>query len=76
MDAYIANVQKAYLDSFTLAVELGIINSETVTHLIKKAYNNAKAVAVSTNLITPETAKDIISKVESQAKALGKIVSK
>jgi len=76
MNTYLANLRKAYMDAFTLSLELGIINSETVIHLIKKAFNEAKALSVSQNILTSETAKEIISKVESQAKALGELISK
>lgn len=76
INAYIANIQEAYSDSFKLSIELGIINNETVTFLIKRAFDGAKVLALSQNTITAETIKEIISKTESQAKALGGLVSK
>ena len=74
--AYIENIKKAHLDAFALSLELGIINKDTVTHLIKKAINDAKSLAISQDIMTSETTKEILSKVEAQAKALEGVISK
>jgi len=76
VEDYIANIKKAYTNSFALSIELGIINKETATHLIKKAFNEAKTLAISQNILAPEVAKDILAKAEAQAKALESKLSK
>ncbi|MBD3262838.1 50S ribosomal protein L10 [Candidatus Woesearchaeota archaeon] len=76
VDEYIDNIKRAHLDSFKLATELGIINSETVIPLIKKSFNDAKTIAIECDILTPETIKNMILKSEAQAKALGGVVSK
>lgn len=76
VNAYLKNIRKAHSDAFALSVELGIINKETITHLIKKAFNEAKSLAIEQGILTSETIGNMLLKTEAQAKALEKAISK
>jgi large subunit ribosomal protein L10 len=57
-------------NAFTLALELGWTNKQTIRPLIMKAYNNAFVIAVEQSIINKETVKNLISKANSQMLAL------
>ncbi len=75
-EKFLSDLQSAHLDSFKLAVSLGIVNSDTATYLIQKAFTESLALAKSQDILTSETVKHIISKAEAQAHILNKEVKK
>ena len=69
-EEYINNIKVAHSESFTLAMHLGILNSETVKPLIGKAHNESLALADSANIITSENVGKILAKAEAEASSL------
>ncbi len=65
----LSDIKTIVSDSLILSIELGIVNTETISHLISKAYRDVKALAISQNIFTPET-PEVLAKIESAASAL------
>lgn len=70
LDKFASNLRLACLDSFKLAIERGILNSETAMFLITKAELDAKKLAIGADILTPETAAITLAKIEAQAQSL------
>ena len=69
-DEYFNNFTKAHRWSFNLAVEAGILTSETTEFMIQKAAKNVKAVALEANFLTSETTDEILAKAEREMKSV------
>jgi large subunit ribosomal protein L10 len=74
VDEFTNKIKSAASDSFKLAVELGIINSQTAEYLVSKAFREAKHLAEEANVLSKETAPQVLSKAEGGAQALKKLV--
>lgn len=70
INAYISNIMQAHRDTLTLALELGIMNSDTASHLISKAFREARTLAIELGILEPDTVNEILIKTEAQAMAL------
>jgi len=71
---YSTQLSTAHIDALKLALELGIITTETSKILIAKAYQNAKALALAQDIITSETIGPILAKTESAATKLKSMI--
>ena len=74
VEQYISQLSEAHTNSLKLALELGILTSETVKLLLVKAHQNAKALALEKNIITSETTAQILAKAESTATKLKSMI--
>lgn len=74
-DAYRNDLIYAFQSAMNLAIEAGIINSDTAPMVIAKAKRNALAVAVSIGYVTKETAPIVLGRANAHALALAKAAS-
>ena len=65
-EEYINNLKTAHVESFTLATNLGIINSDTVKPLLSKVHFGALAVADKANIMTSVSVGKLLVKAESE----------
>ncbi len=70
VDKFTSNIRLACSDAFKLAIERGILTSETAMFLITKAELDAKKLAIGADILTPETTAITLAKVEAQAQSL------
>ena len=70
IEEFTGKMNQASGNAFTLALELGWTNKQTIQPLIMKAYNNAFVIAVEQGIVNKETVKNLISKANSQMLAL------
>jgi large subunit ribosomal protein L10 len=74
IDQFMSQLLEAHENALKLALELGILNSETVKLLISKAHQDAKTLALEKDIITSETTKQILAKAESTATKLKSMI--
>ncbi|MHA2033648.1 MAG: hypothetical protein ACW99Q_30135 [Candidatus Kariarchaeaceae archaeon] len=74
-DAYRNELIFAHQSAMNLAMEAGIVNSQTAILVIAKAKNNAFALAASIGYVTKETAPMVLSRANAQALAIGRAAS-
>jgi len=70
IEEFTGKMNQASGNAFTLALELGWTNKQTIQPLIMKAYNNAFVIAVEQGIVNKETIKNLISKASSHMLAL------
>jgi large subunit ribosomal protein L10 len=70
IEEFTGKMNQASGNAFTLALELGWTNKQTIQPLIMKAYNNAFVIAVEQGIVNKETVKNLISKASSHMLAL------
>jgi len=66
----VADLVQAHSWAFNLSVEAGIVNKDTVEHMIQTAFRNAKAIALEGNILSKDIIEEIIKKAEAQANSL------
>ncbi|MBT3304512.1 50S ribosomal protein L10 [Candidatus Woesearchaeota archaeon] len=69
---YANNFTQAQSWAFNLAVEAGIMTTETTELMIQKAAREVKALALEANILTDETKEEILAKAEAHGQAVGK----
>lgn len=74
-DAYRNDLLFAYQSAMNLALEAGIINSDTAPLVIAKAKRNALALAATIGYVTPETAPMVFGRANAHALALARAAS-
>lgn len=65
-EAFKKNITMAAGWAFNLAVEAGILNSETTEFMIQKAFRESKAVALEAGILAGGIVEDILSQAERQ----------
>ncbi len=68
--AFISDIMMAQTWAMNLAINQGIMNSETSAPLLSKAYRDAIALASHIAFLTPETAEAILQKANAQCLSL------
>ncbi|HIP84737.1 MAG TPA: 50S ribosomal protein L10 [Methanothermococcus okinawensis] len=71
----IQDIQKAYMNAFTLSVEGVIPTPETIEAILQKAFNNARVLSIESAYPTRETIGDILAKAYSHMLALASELS-
>lgn len=73
--AYRNDLMFAYQSAMSLALEAGIINSDTAPLVIAKAKRNALALAAATGYVNKETAPTVLGRAQAHALALARAAS-
>ncbi len=63
---YISNIMRAHIWALNLAVEAGMLNSETTEVLIVRAFNDSKALARSQNILAKEVVDEILAQADAE----------
>lgn len=71
-EEYFNNFTQAQRWAFNLAVEAGIMTTETTELMIQKASREVKALALEANILTDETKEEILAKANAHGEAVGK----
>lgn len=74
-DAYRNDLMFAYQSAMSLALEAGIINSDTAPLVIAKAKRNALALAAAAGYVNKETAPTVLGRAQANALALARAAS-
>ncbi|AOL16042.1 50S ribosomal protein L10 [Sulfolobus sp. A20] len=75
LDAYRRNIEEAYRNAFTLAVEIAYPEAEILRFTITNAVRKAIMLASELGYITPETAQVVFARAVSKAYALASAIS-
>lgn len=76
VDEFIGKIKNASGNSFTLALELGWVNSQTVQPLLMKAYRDAFNISLEQGIPTKNNVEHLVSKAHRQMNALKDISDK
>ena len=71
----IEDIQKAYMNAFTLSVEAVIPTPETIGTILQRAFNNARTLSIESAYPTKETIGDILARAYSHMLALASVLS-
>ncbi len=69
-EEYVNNVSQASKWAFNLAVEAGIMTTETTEFMVQKAFKDAKSLAGEANILCSATVNDVLAKANAQAASL------
>lgn len=64
---YIDNITQGHRWAFNIAVDAGVLNTETTEFMIVKAFQDSKGLAVSENILNDATVDQILAKAEAHA---------
>ncbi len=69
-EKYEGDLINAYRNAFNLALNIGLLTSDTLPLLISKAHHEAVLLALRADILTKETTENLLAKAQAQSEAL------
>lgn len=73
-DAYMANIQSAFLRAFQLSIGVAYPTKSNIEMLLQKAFTSSKAVSLEAGIVTKATIGGLLAKANAQAVSLSAMV--